>query len=97
MTGFVKAQKKHRNRKALLAAVNVGEHVFAPGGVVAPPPDVKVRVFKTRKGWVWEERAFYGGMVGAVSPKTYDTKSNAVRAARRRVEVLKSAVVVVDA
>lgn len=58
---------------------------------------VKVRVFKTRKGWSWEERAFYGGMVGAVSPKTYDTKSNAVRAARRRVQVLKSAVVVVDA
>ncbi|MCF3939943.1 hypothetical protein [Gordonia tangerina] len=94
MTSYI-PKKYAEARKGVLAAVNSGSCEFANGGVVNP--DVKVRVFKTRKGWQWEERNYYGGTVGAVSPKTYDTKSNAVRAARRRVELLKAAVVVIDA
>jgi hypothetical protein len=47
--------------------------------IVSPAPK--------RKGWRWEQVA-RNGMVGAASPKTYDTKANAKRAGQRQVDAL---------
>lgn len=66
----------------LLSAANPR---FAEGGKVSPP--VRVVVTRSRKGYQWAQIA-RNGSAGAISPKTYDTKSNAVRAARRQAALV---------
>lgn len=84
MTSYV--PKKHADaRRSLLARVNAETGEFAKGGKVAPP--VRVVVTKSRKGYQWAQIA-RNGSAGAISPKTYDTKSNAVRAARRQAALV---------
>jgi len=48
---------------------------------------VRVVVTRTRKGYQWAQIA-RNGSAGAISPKTYDTKSNAVRAAKRQAALV---------
>lgn len=48
---------------------------------------VRIVVTKSRKGYQWAQIA-RNGSAGAISPKTYDTKSNAVRAARRQAALV---------
>lgn len=50
-------------------------------------PHVRIVVTKSRKGYQWAQIA-RNGSAGAISPKTYDTKSNAVRAARRQADLV---------
>ena len=57
-----------------------------PDGAITTPR-AKVVVHPTRKGWSWTQVA-RNGSAGAVAPKTYDSKSNAVRAARRQIAAL---------
>ncbi|WVX88619.1 hypothetical protein SEA_CHEESETOUCH_76 [Gordonia phage CheeseTouch] len=53
----------------------------------AGSPRIRVVVTKSRKGYQWAQIA-RNGSAGAISPKTYDTKSNAVRAARRQAALV---------
>lgn len=48
---------------------------------------VVVKKAPNRKGWLWQQVA-RNGMVGAVSPKTYDTQRSALRSANRQAELL---------
>ncbi|SDT83686.1 hypothetical protein [Gordonia westfalica] len=62
------------------------------GGYVVQPlasarTAVRVVVTRTRKGYQWAQIA-RNGSAGAISPKTYDTKSNAVRAAKRQAALV---------
>lgn len=54
-------------------------------------PRVKVVVHPTRKGWTWTQVS-RNGSAGALAPKTYDSKSNAIRAGKRQVATLDPAV-----
>ncbi len=54
---------------------------------------VRVTVTKTRKGYRWDQ-VNPNGTIGAVSPKLYDTKSNAKRAAKSQAAKMTNAVVV---
>ena len=50
-------------------------------------PPIRVVVHPTRKGWSWTQVS-RNGSAGAVAPKTYDSKSNALRAGKRQVDIL---------
>ena len=47
----------------------------------------RIVVTRSRKGFQWAQIA-RNGSAGAISPKTYDTKSNAMRAARRQAALV---------
>ena len=51
------------------------------------PASNRIVVTRSRKGYQWAQIA-RNGSAGAISPKTYDTKSNAVRAARRQAALV---------
>lgn len=55
---------------------------------------VRVTVVPTRKGYRWDQ-VNPNGTIGAVSPKLYDTKSNAKRAAKSQAAKMQNAVVVI--
>lgn len=57
---------------------------------VPQTPIVKVIVHPTKKGWSWTQVS-RNGSAQAVAPKTYDSKSNAVRAGRRQMDILTGA------
>ena len=57
------------------------------GAATTGTASVRVVVTRSRKGYQWAQIA-RNGSAGAISPKTYDTKSNAVRAARRQAALV---------
>jgi hypothetical protein len=63
------------------------EWVRAMSAASAATPQIRVVVTRSRKGYQWAQIA-RNGSAGAISPKTYDTKSNAVRAARRQAALV---------
>ncbi|USH45572.1 hypothetical protein SEA_PHABULOSO_77 [Gordonia phage Phabuloso] len=74
-----------RSMPGVNTAINAGIRSFADGGKVPAP--IRIVVTRSRKGFQWAQIA-RNGSAGAISPKTYDTKSNAVRAARRQAALV---------
>jgi hypothetical protein len=50
-------------------------------------PRARIVVHPTKKGWSWTQVS-RNGSAAAVAPKTYDSKSNATRAAKRQIDAL---------